>query len=219
MIKIAKKVLTKNNNALTLSLAENSLTSGKTALIIGVFHGDEPEGEMLIRQFMGEISTNPEILKNNRILFIPCLNPDGKLANTRKNANGVDLNRNFPTQNWELGDKKDDYFGGKLPASEIETKFLIEIIDKYEPDRILSLHTPYRVVNFDGNAKELAKNISKINGYTVEENIGYPTPGSFGTYAGIEREIPTITLELPDNESPEKLWKSNKKVFEYFVDL
>jgi protein MpaA len=38
----------------------------------------------------------------------------------------------------------------------------------------------------------------KIINYPIEENIGYPTPGSFGTWAGIERNIPTITLELDE---------------------
>ena len=94
---------------------------------------------------------------------------------------------------------------------------MIQVIDEYKPDRILTLHTPYRVVNYDGCAKELAEEISKLNGYPVEENIGYPTPGSFGTYCGIERNIPTITLELPENELPEKLWNDNKKAFYFFV--
>ncbi len=66
-------------------------------------------------------------------LFIPCLNPDGMKQNTRRNANDVDINRNFPTKNWgqNLGDNAtcDDettsYYGGKAPASEIETKFVI----------------------------------------------------------------------------------------------
>ena len=66
----------------------------------------------------------------NDIYFIPCLNPDGMELNIRHNANGVDLNRNFPTKNWQLIDKNDDFFGGKSPASEEETKFVIGIIEE-----------------------------------------------------------------------------------------
>ena len=62
-------------------------------LIIGVFHGDEPQGKHLIEKYLNENST-----KN--LLFIPCLNPDGMNENRRTNSNGVDLNRNFPTTNW-----------------------------------------------------------------------------------------------------------------------
>ena len=97
--------------------------------------------------------------------------------------------------------EKNEYYGGEKPASEIETKFLIEVIERYSPKAILSFHAPYKVVNYDGdeNAKELALRISDIIGYPIEENIGYPTPGSFGTWAGIERKIPVITLELDEN--------------------
>jgi protein MpaA len=239
MPKLIKKTYTEKNNLIKLYSAENpGDKKNETVLIIGVFHGDEPEGEDLINKLIQEIeiaTSHPEGAPSNdktrhseeqsdvrilnRILFIPCLNPDGKELKNRTNANGVDLNRNFPTKNWKLSAEKDSYYSGISPASEIETKFLIEIIEEYKPDRILTLHTPYRVVNYDGSAKEIAEEISKLNGYPVQDNIGYPTPGSFGTYCGIERNIPTITLELPENESIDKLWDDNKEAFYYFVSL
>ena len=78
---------------------------------------------------------------------------------------------------------------------------MIDIVEEIRPKLILTLHAPYKVVNYDGNAKEVAQMISDIIKYPVEESIGYPTPGSFGTWAGIEKEIPVITLEL-DEEIP-----------------
>lgn len=185
----------------------------KTVLIIGVFHGDELQGEFLIRKFLDSVDS--EKIKN-KILAIPCLNPDGKYYVTRQNGNKVDLNRNFPTKNFEVT-KDEQYFGGETPASEIETKFIIDVLDKYKPDFILSIHSPYRVVNYDGPAEKEAEKISELTGYPVEKDIGYPTPGSFGTYAGIERNIPTITLELTDNDTYEKLWSDNSKVFDYLA--
>lgn len=185
----------------------------KTILILGVFHGDETEGEFLIKKYL---SSEPEILKN-RLLIIPCLNPEGKRLKTRQNSRKVDLNRNFPTKNWEHTENK-DYFGGFTPASEIETRFVVKILENFDIDCILTLHSPYRVVNYDGPAKEIAEKISKITGYPVQQDIGYPTPGSFGTYAGIERNIPVITLELPENEAKEDLWEENKNIFDYFAN-
>lgn len=195
----------------------NETIYAKTVLILGVFHGDEQDGEFLIRKY---IDSNPKITKN-RIIFIPVVNESGKAKNTRVNANGVDLNRNFPTSNWELSKEKDDYFGGEFKGSEEETQKLIKIIEHFKPDCILSLHQPYRCVNFDGpydKTCRIAQRISKINGYKIEENIGYPTPGSFGTYCGIELKIPTITLELPENEDKNILWNENKGIFEYFAN-
>ncbi len=179
-------------------------------IVIGCFHGDEPQGDYLIRQYL-------KIKPDTNLLMIPCLNKSGFEAGTRVNSNGVDLNRNFPTENWILGEKG-DYFGGDSPASEEETRFIISIIEKYSPKAILSLHSPYKVVNYDGGksgeGKNLAEQISAIIGYPVEENIGYPTPGSFGTWAGVERDIPTITLELDEENPVEELGKPVFKIFE-----
>lgn len=195
----------------------NETKYDKTVLILGVFHGDEQEGEYLIREY---IKLNPKIYKN-RLIFIPVVNETGKVQNRRVNKNGVDLNRNFPTSNWELSKVKDDYFGGEYKGSEIETRQLVKIIEHFNPNCILSLHQPYRCVNFDGPYDEtlkIAQKVSQINGYKIQENIGYPTPGSFGTYCGIELRIPTITLELPENENKNTLWQDNKDVFEFFAN-
>lgn len=179
-----KSILTKLGNKIELIDCK-----GKT-LIIGVFHGDEPQGKYLIDEYLK---------KNNAegLLFIPCLNPDGLQLGKRTNANGVDLNRNFPTKNWELTEKN-EFFGGMRAGSEIETQFLTDTISEFKPELILTLHAPYKVVNYDGPAKEISEKISQIINYPVEASIGYPTPGSFGTYAGIERQIPAITLELDE---------------------
>lgn len=175
-------------------------------LVIGVFHGDEPQGYYLIHKYLGN---NP----NTSLMMIPCLNKSGFDAKTRTNLNGVDLNRNFPTKNW-VRSEKNEYYGGEKPTSEEETRFLISLIEKYSPKAILTLHSPYKIVNYDGGkcegdkcneAEKLAQKISDIMGYPVENDIGYPTPGSFGTWAGVERNIPTITLELDEEVSVEEL--------------
>lgn len=205
-MKILKETLSKNNNKIQLLGNDES----KNILVIGVFHGDEPQGEYLINKYLKENKSN--------ILFIPCLNPDGKDLNTRQNANNVDLNRNFPTKNWIKADDP-HYFGGNKPASEIETKFIIEILEKYNPKAILTIHSPYCVVNYDGEGKELAKKISKIINYPTDDDIGYPTPGSFGTYCGKERNIPTITLELSEEVPVEELKEPMFKIFKLLETL
>jgi protein MpaA len=125
------------------------------------------------------------------------------VADTRVNANKVDLNRNWPTQNWRENTETpgSPYFGGPVAASEPETRALMGLMDQLQPRVIVSIHSPYRVVNFDGpqpQTLQLAEAMAARNGYPVTASIGYPTPGSFGNWAGVERQIPTITLELPD---------------------
>ncbi len=205
-MKILEHTISKNNNKIELLGDDNY----KNILVIGVFHGDEPQGEILINEY----------LKNNssKLLFIPCLNPDGRDLNTRQNANNVDLNRNFPTNNWIKSEDK-QYYGGEEAASEIETKFVLNILEKYKPKAILTLHSPYCVVNYDGDANEIAVKCSEFINYPVEEDIGYPTPGSFGTYCGKERNIPTITLELSEEIPIEDLEEPVFKIFKYLETL
>lgn len=205
---ILQRTKTNNNNELLLLGGSFAI---KPLLVIGVVHGDEPQGEVLINRYLDE-------KMDSGMLFIPCLNPDGRDLGTRTNSNGVDINRNFPTKNWELS-PKDNYFGGSEPASEIETRFAMDVLEEYNPSLILTLHTPYKIVNYDGPAKEVSEKISEIIGYPVEESIGYPTPGSFGTYAGIERNIPIITLEMDEDEDISKLYSKVKKIFDYLETL
>ena len=179
----------------------------KKLLVIGVFHGDEPQGEYFIKDYLKK---NVNIGKN-AIYYIPRLNS----ANNRKNPNGVDLNRNFPTNNWIKSDNN-DYFGGNKPNSEEETKFLVNLIRNNHFDGIITIHSPYKTVNYDGPAENLAKIISKFLGYPVSSDIGYPTPGSFGTYCGVERKIPTITIEIDEEEDIKKLNQKFSKLFKYF---
>ena len=225
--KTLKTANTKLGNEIKLIGNSDFSANMPVSLVIGVFHGDEPQGKFLIEEYLKRQSTLSPTSKSggkktNNPLFIPCLNPDGMQLGQRTNANGVDLNRNFPTKNWgkNLGDnatcddEKSAYYGGISAGSEIETQFLIDTISEFKPQIILTLHAPYKVVNYDGPAKELAEKISAIINYPVEASIGYPTPGSFGTYAGVERQISTITLELDEICPVQDLIKPVHEIFD-----
>lgn len=212
---LEKAISIKHNEILLLKLSGK--TDGLNILFIGVTHGEEPQGKLLIENFINEIQTNNLQFKNN-LFFIPCLNPDGLNKGQRGNSNNVDLNRNFNTKNFEITTFDDNTTSGKKALSERESKFLANIIESYHFDVILSFHAPFAIVNYDGPAQIFAEAISSITGYPVQASIGYPTPGSFGTFAGVEKNIPTITLEVSDKLTSEDLWKQNRDVFYYLAN-
>lgn len=187
--------------------------NAKKILIIGVFHGEEPQGEYVISRYLQEKDFSE---LDNHLYFIPCLNHWGKERNIRTNKNGVDLNRNYPTENWEQTNKDENYSGDK-PLSEIETQYMAKLLKQLKPDIILTLHAPLKCVNFDGPAQKLAEKISEFCNYPVISDMGYPTPGSFGTYCGIERNIPIVTLEYDDKENKESIYKKTVKIFDWLA--
>jgi len=185
------------------------LGSGKNViLIMAGMHGDEHIGAELVMRFSVYAYDSLQLDSTKRVILIPIMNPDGYIKNQRTNANGVDINRNFPTSNWTSKYQTKRYFPGKYPASEPETRAAIDLIRESNPAKIITVHSPLETVNYDGPALNLARIISKLTGYPLKEYIGYPTKGSFGTYAGKELGIPTITLELP-NASLANVWKGN----------
>jgi protein MpaA len=68
--------------------------------------------------------------------------------------------------------------------------------------------------------QELATLYAHACDYPVEASIGYPTPGSFGNWAGVERGIPVLTVELPEGERMNDLWPVHRRaIIEVFNTL
>lgn len=185
---------------------------------LGGFHGDEPEGVYAVNQFMAELDEAVDTSSYYNLYFLPCLNPDGRKANTRVNANEVDLNRNYPTKNFKPLTQSSCYTGLKAgaPGSEAETRFMMELVETYCPKMIISVHSDLHLIDYDGPARDLALMYAAETGYRFVESVGYETSGSFGTWAGIERQIPLITLETPAGptlEQQQKIWQQIRPAF------
>lgn len=177
--------------------------------IFGAIHGNESNSAVLTRRLIEFLEHNPETYRGRCVAIIAAANPDGLSRDSRTNVNQIDLNRNFPTKNWQAG-RKGATNGGEDPGSEPETQAIIHAVELLQPRRIVSIHsiTGGRYCNnYDGPAEEIAKLMHGHNGYPVKKSIGYPTPGSFGSWAGIDRQIPTITLELPHDQKGDESWK------------
>lgn len=183
--------------------------SGATTLIFGAFHGDEQAGFHLVKQLADTLIAYPDRL-HKRVVLVPVLNPDGLLNRTRVNARGVDINRNFPTDDWSPAYSKKRYYPGPEPGSEQETRLAMQMIEEFKPKQIISIHAALEMNNYNGPARDLAELLEKYNGYPVTADVGYPTPGSFGNYGGVERNIPLVTLELPDI-GPKEAWEENSR--------
>ena len=165
-------------------------------LILGGVHGNEPEGvlacELLKERFFESYDLPYDLT------LIPAFNPDGVLKGNRKNSNGVDLNRNLPTKDWTSQIAEEKYFPGVSAGSESENQALLAFIQAEKPQFILSLHSFRESMLLDNNSlcRKECESLARRTGLVIKNEIGYPTPGSLGTFGAFENNIPTLTYEL-----------------------
>ncbi len=185
-------------------------------LLIGGIHGDEYSSVSIVFKWMRTLNTYHSGLFHWHI--VPLLNPDGLLRrkSQRVNANEVDLNRNFPMEDWENTALKHwknytgsnpRYYPGEAPLSENESSWLVKHIDEFQPDVIVAVHAPHGVIDYDG-----PRNGPYKLGRLYLNLLG-TYPGSLGNYAGIQRQIPVVTIELPyagimpTNDEINSIWR------------
>ena len=192
-------------------------SGSNVVLILAGIHGNEPSGTQLVRHFARWLEKDRRDPGNTRVIIVPAVNPDGLARHTRANGDGVDLNRNFPSLNWGSRQRRNGDNPGPSPASEPETKFILDLMDRFRPCRIVSVHAPYHEIDIDGPAMAIAREMRRFNHDRITRNMGYPTPGSLGTYAGRERHLPVVTLEL-GRQPASLIWKDNRRALLAAVD-
>jgi len=190
-------------------------TSKNKTLILSMVHPDEVTPLYLGFKLVQYVREHESELKDAHVIIAPLVNPDGHFRKPpiRMNSRGVDVNRNFDTELWRkkaLAEwsttlkKNPRRFPGQEPGSESETKFQVELIERYKPSKILSVHAPLNVTDYDGPnsltldrfPKEYVHACYQLRNRLKAKSTGF-FPGSLGNYAGVEKGIPTITLELP----------------------
>jgi protein MpaA len=198
-----------NGTAIEMRVFNSGAPGATPVLILGGIHGDERASVDVASKLIALLEKQPELARGRKVAIIRVANPDGYARNTRTNARGVDLNRNFSASNFRPSRRN-----GTAAASEPETRALVKALEDVKPRLLISIHSITRgreCNNYDGPAAEIASAMSRRNGYPSAATIGYATPGSLGSYAGIDRKIPMITLELPRDATGEQAWQQNRE--------
>lgn len=169
-------------------------------LVFAAIHGEEPETTYALSRALRQLTVPPE-----HCAVVLSANPDGVTRGTRGNARGVDLNRNFPSKDWQAGtathrstieDRSDIVLStGETPASEPETRALLALIDELRPRAVVAPHAPLACID-DVNDSALGRRLSQRTGMPLVRDVGYPTPGSFGSW-GADHGLPVVTYEFP----------------------
>ena len=216
-----------------------SFGDGKnTTLVLGGVHPDELTPVHLAFRFARYLNANPLIYKGKdiRVIIAPLVNPDGFLQKfpSRTNAAEIDVNRNFLTSDWYdeallnwffKKNRLRRFFPGYFPNTEVETLFQLQLLNRFLPSKIFSIHAPLGFYDYDGPGDKLTKPVhsreekailfpkevsKKSKNYRIVDYSFYP--GSLGNLAGKHRRVPTLTLEL-NTTNP----KSVEQISEQFL--
>ncbi len=205
-----------------------------TTMIFCGVHGDEITPVKFCYDILNYLDENYHKKYSDKMVIVaPIVTPDSffKKWPSRTNYKGIDVNRNFPTKDWNRdaiklwknrykSDKRRN--PGVRPMSEQEVIFQINLIKRYRPDKLISVHSPLTLLDYDGPLDMKGKGLigsmanqlliqmsKKAKDYRIKD---YPFfPGSLGNWAGNERDIPTYTLELPTSDS-----RKSKQYWELF---
>ena len=177
-------------------------------MFVGGIHGNEKSSTLTMESWLDELERYADRIPANRtIVVITNANPDGYAGNSRFNANGVDLNRNFPSDNWSANVTGPGYTnkingGGTSPLSEPESSSLANFVNQYRPRAVLSFHAVASIVSPNGAADSTA--IAQLYtskapyGYAdasqTDATLGYTTTGDFEFWLR-DKGIPNILIE------------------------
>jgi protein MpaA len=147
---------------------------GRVVLVIGVIHGDEAAGALIVDR-LGQLDLPTGI----DLWLVPSMNPDGQADVDRHNANQVDLNRNFPYKWGPIGAPGDGQYAGTGPASEPETQAMVAFIDEIRPDLVIWYHQDlFRIAPGTGRDGAIRARYAELVGLPVVSITG-------GTYTGV----------------------------------
>jgi hypothetical protein len=116
--------------------------------LAGNMHGDEHIGTEVTLYFLRFMLENyisnaivQDLIDNHELWILPTINPDGKVANTRRNANYVDLNRDY-------GYFWDGWGGSPAPLSQIENKVMRQHLLENNISLEYNYHSAAQYVNY-----------------------------------------------------------------------
>lgn len=118
-----------------------------TLVVLGQMHGSEPGGRSVIDDL-----TAATVPTGVGLWLVRSMNPDGNRAGTRRNARGVDLNRNFPVA-WRSS-ARGPYWSGRAAASEPETRAMVRFLTRVRPAALVSFHQAFDTVDITHSPKE-----------------------------------------------------------------
>ncbi|MFN8215982.1 MAG: DUF2817 domain-containing protein [Solirubrobacterales bacterium] len=171
-----------------VALHEEAPDAELRVLVVGCIHGNEAAGIAVARRLARQRAPS-----RTDLWVVPTINPDGVAADTRGNAHGVDLNRNFPFAWTHLGGLE---YSGTGPLSEPESSAAARLIQRLRPDLTIWFHQPLDLVDRSGGDPFVERRFADLVGLPLVRLARYP--GSASTWQNhTVRGSTAFVVELP----------------------
>jgi protein MpaA len=171
-----------------------------TVVLFAAMHGNEPAPSQILRTLRDGLP-----IRKVDLWVVPAYNPDGLARGSRKNAHGVDLNRNFP---YDWADLDGSYESGPRPASEPETRAVMRFLRDVRPDYILSFHQPLNGVDTDMKSPRFARRVAdKLNLPTQTLDCGGVCHGTMTAWYNHNFPGVAVTVEYPAHPGRRRMTK------------
>ncbi len=181
-----------------------------TILYVGGMHGNEYSSVVLMDEWIKELDANPRrIPADKKLIIIPRSCPDCVVARSRLNAREVDLNRNFPTDDWQSevsipGPQELPEGGGTEALSEPSAKALADLVRRERPKLTLTYHAVANIVisNDAGSSISWGREYARLSRYgfsttnQIEDVFNYTATGAFEDWIHDELNLPALLVEL-----------------------
>lgn len=176
-----------------LAMSHRQVRPRVTLLVVGAIHGSEPETADVCRAILDDVERRPS--SDVETWVIPVANPDGWPVEARRNARGVDLNRNFPHR-WSPAEN-----GGPRPGSEPETQALMRFVRELRPDVTVWIHQAEEYVSAIGVTSSTLADVWRAaprlrHGHWVNQR------GGAESWCGFVLGVPTLLVEASSSYSP-----------------
>jgi protein MpaA len=132
-------------------------SSPRKVLVVGCIHGNEPAGIAI-----ADALADGRAVGGADLWIVPDLNPDGVAADTRQNADGVDLNRNFPWQWRPLGPPGTKFYAGPRALSEPESQIAQRLVLRVRPQVSIWFHQHLDVVDESGGDVRIERRFASL---------------------------------------------------------
>jgi protein MpaA len=183
-----------------ITAVQRGTPGGTRVVVIGVIHGDEDDGVAVVER----LATAP-VPPGVELWLVESMNPDGQAAQQRGNANGVDLNRNFPLEWGPIAEPGDGEYAGTGPASEPETQAVVGFVTELDPKLVLWYHQDlFRLSPGEGFEGELKQRYAERTGLPIERITGGTYTGVAATWVRTATDAISFIVELGATLAPDE---------------